>query len=307
MGYIEKVMGDNERLIYRTHQHLLLFLRDTILEILAFLLFLALGVAFFIGVDSGAGLVIWVIALCSLIVPIFLAVRSWMRGYRGRDLLKAIWIPVLVAITILTLALLRFLPDPESVGWVAIGFCLIPFAVFVYEFLDWLNRRYIITNRRVVKVHGIIQKHVYDYALEKVNDLKLDQSFWGRLVRWGEMEILTAADLDYLEQQYADDPDGFQAAYSDRYIWAISNPVRFKRELLNAKEQLHAAVPSLARQEGVLGASAPSAPEEAKDQTVTAQQASIPDLIEELDELRKKGLLTDREFRAKKKDLLDRM
>ena len=298
MGYIEKVMGDNERLVYRTHQHLLLFFRDTILEILAFLLFLALGVGFFLDADSGARLVIWVVGLCSLVVPIFLAVRSWMRGCRGRDLVKAIWIPVLAAIAILTLALLlRFLDESTTWGWIAIGISLIPFAIFVYEFLDWLNRRFIITNRRVVKVHGIFQKHVYDYALEKVNDLKLDQSFWGRLVRWGEMEILTAADLDYLEQQYADDPDGFKNAYSDRYIWAISNPVRFKRELLNAKEQLHVTVPSLAKQEGVSIMPPPPASEEARDQAVTAQQASIPDLIER----------SDPEFRAKKKDLLDRM
>lgn len=335
MGYIEKIMGDNERLIYRTHQHLLIFFIETSSLVLAFLFFLTLGVAFFLSPDrepaSTARFVIWLIALCSLVVPLFLIAREWRRDRihrhsegelrnvadaqararkereRRRNVLKTIILSALALVVILVLALLlQFKPDLDSVGWIAIGISLIPLAMFAYEFLEWLNRRYIISNRRVVKVSGIVGKHVYDYALEKVNDLKLDQTFWGRLFRWGKIEILTAADLDALEMEYDDTAD-LRDAYSDRYIWDISNPVRFKKLLLNAKEELQMGVPAVARMEGVSAAPTPSDEEQTEAQITPTASANIPDLIEELDQLRKKGLLTDREFRAKKKELLDRM
>ncbi len=331
MGYIEKVLGDNERVVYRTHQHLLLFFIETSGLILTFLFFLALGVAFFLATEEPVTYVdvIWVISLCSLVVPLLLIVREWWRDrlhrqsgahlprvtdtavharkekQRQRRMLAIIGVSSLAAVVILVLALLlHFKPGPQTGGWIAIGICLIPLALFIYEFLQWLNRRFLVSNRRVIKVSGIIGKHVYDYALEKVNDLQLDQTFWGRLFRWGKIEILTAADLDALEIGIEDRSE-LQDAYSDRYIWDISNPVRFKRELLNAKEELQTPVPAVAKQLGVPTADTPAVTE--GDKELAAKSANIPDMIEELDELRKKGLLTDREFRAKKKDLLDRM
>jgi hypothetical protein len=81
----------------------------------------------------------------------------------------------------------------------------------------------------------------------------------------------------------------------------------FKHLLLNAKEQLHVAVPAMARQEGVAVEPTPAFADQVEDQAAATPSADIPALIEELDELRNKGLLTDREFRSKKKDLLDRL
>jgi hypothetical protein len=85
----------------------------------------------------------------------------------------------------------------------------------------------------------------------------------------------------------------------------ISNPVRFKRAMLNAKEQLHGtglddeldeAVPQIQ----------PSPTSIAADAQAPSPAADIPDLITELDELRQKGILSEEEFQAKKQDLLGR-
>jgi uncharacterized membrane protein YdbT with pleckstrin-like domain len=143
-------------------------------------------------------------------------------------------------------------------------------------FADWLNERYIITNRRVMEVRGIINKHVRDSALEKVNDVELDQSVIGRLLGYGTVQIITGSDIGV------------------NMFRRISNPVRFKREMLNAKEHLHMDERP-APVEVPLEAGPPS------------ERANITDLLVELAELRQRGILSEEEFQRKKQELLDRI
>jgi len=97
---------------------------------------------------------------------------------------------------------------------------LIPLATMIRDVLDWSNRRYIVTNRRVIQISGVFSKDVIDSSLEKVNDVKLDQSFLGRLFNYGDIEILTASEL------------------GANLFKRIGEPIRFKTAMINAKEQL---------------------------------------------------------------------
>ena len=112
-------------------------------------------------------------------------------------------------------------PQLKYVGWIAVVIAAVPAFELVRIFLDWLNERYIITNRRVIEVRGTINKHVRDSALEKVNDVDMKQSVVGRLLGYGTVQIITGSDIGV------------------NMFRRISNPVRFKREMLNAKEELH--------------------------------------------------------------------
>jgi uncharacterized membrane protein YdbT with pleckstrin-like domain len=144
---------------------------------------------------------------------------------------------------------------------------LIPLVIMLRDILVWSNQQYIVTNRRVIQVSGIFSKNVVDSSLEKVNDVKMTQSFFGRLFDYGNVEILTASET------------------GDNLFKRIGDPVKFKTAMLNAKEKL-----------GYEGTGS------------HAQRAdSIPEQIAELDELRKQGILTDEEFKAKKKELLAKM
>jgi uncharacterized membrane protein YdbT with pleckstrin-like domain len=146
-------------------------------------------------------------------------------------------------------------------------------------FADWLNERYIITNRRVMEVRGIINKHIRDSALEKVNDVELDQSIVGRILGYGTVQIITGSDIGV------------------NMFRRISNPVRFKREMLNAKENLHIEQPRPAMAEVPLEADASPSPE----------RANITDLLVELAELRQRGIISEEEFQQKKQELLSRL
>ena len=96
---------------------------------------------------------------------------------------------------------------------------------------------------------------------------KVTQTFFGRLFDYGDVEILTASEMRV------------------NLFKQIGDPVKFKTAMLNAKEKL------------------------GYERTGShAQRAeSIPAQIAELDELRKQGIVTDKEIKAKKKELLAKM
>jgi len=144
---------------------------------------------------------------------------------------------------------------------------LVPIAGMIRDILIWSNRQYIVTNRRVVQVTGVLSKEVLDTSLEKVTDVKMTQSFFGRLFNYGDIEILTASELGV------------------NLFKSISDPVGFKTAMLNAKEGM-----------GFGETGVHSQPAE-----------DIPAMIAKLDQLRRQGTISDEEFQKKKSELLAKM
>jgi hypothetical protein len=283
VGYLDNIMGDNEQIVYSTHQHLIVLLGRVIGTLFAFVVFLGIGMVVLLSPAGESGdrlrFTIGVIALGSFVMPAYLIVSAWLRGLRGREFAWGIWQAALAGILILSISLILMLfPDFRPLGWIALVIALAPLVEMVRILLDWINERYIITNRRVMQVRGTINKQTSDSALEKVNDVILTQSIVGRVLRYGTVQIITGSDVGV------------------NMFRRISNPVRFKRAMLNAKEEMH-AVPAGASTEAQAIAGIGDADDE----------ADIPDLILELDELRQRGVLSEEEFQAKKVELLERL
>jgi uncharacterized membrane protein YdbT with pleckstrin-like domain len=102
----------------------------------------------------------------------------------------------------------------------AVVIILLPLITMTRDTLDFTNRMYIVTNRRVIQIAGILNKSVIDSSLEKVNDVKLVQSVAGRMFGYGDVEILTASELGI------------------NLFRRIADPVKFKTAMLNAKARL---------------------------------------------------------------------
>ncbi len=136
------------------------------------------------------------------------------------------------------LVLVSMLMAPTA-GVAAIGYPLIilPLISLVRDYLIWLNHQYVVTSRRVIQLFGVFNKNVTDSSLEKVNDVKMTQSFWGRLFGFGDIQILTASEMGI-----------------NRFT-TIGDPVGFKTAMLNAKAKLESgegAPPPAAQQAAVL-------------------------------------------------------
>jgi hypothetical protein len=131
------------------------------------------------------------------------------------------WVLVgIVLLVVLVLVTVWLLP---GVHWLRWGYLLllIPAARIAWGFFAWRLNVYAITNRRVFEVGGVINKKVEDSSLEKLTDVVLTQSLLGRLLDYGNIEVLTAAS---------------SAAVND--LKQIKDPLEFKTAMVNAKEQL---------------------------------------------------------------------
>ena len=177
----------------------------------------------------------------------------------------ALEIVLIVALIVAIFILLPLVALPVM----PLGFFLIlvPLIGMARDVLVWYNRQYIVTNRRVIQTAGVFSKDVVDSSLEKVNDVKMSQSFWGRLFDYGDIEILTASEV------------------GANVFRSIGEPVKFKTAMLNAKERL------------------------GFDEMGSGVRAmdDIPTQIAGLDDLRKRGIISEQEFQQKKTELLAKM
>jgi membrane protein YdbS with pleckstrin-like domain len=197
--------------------------------------------------------------------------QHWLVIVPKLVLWSAVALLVILVTTVLTVA-----TPLDGVALVLLLALVVPLWRMMVDMLNWWNEQYVITNRRVIQLEGIINKHSIDSSLEKVNDVVLEQSAMGRILNYGDVQILTASEIGV------------------NLFRHIACPVRFKTEMLNQKEGLGDLGAFEGRARRVLAEEAPS-------------KGDIPELIAELDELRKRGIITDEEFQDKKKALLEKL
>lgn len=188
-------------------------------------------------------------------------------------LLTEILSELVLTIALLVLITLILVFFPLAGPLVALGYLLLllPLVSLSRDALDWYNRKYVVTDRRVIFLEGMFNKDVTDSSLEKVNDVKLEQSVWGRLLDFGDVEILTASEIGV-----------------NRFK-TIAGPIQFKTAMLNAKHSLESGQGRAARP------------------ALTNSPGDVPALIAQLDGLRQSGVLTEEEFQQKKKQLLAKL
>jgi uncharacterized membrane protein YdbT with pleckstrin-like domain len=211
---------------------------------------------------------------------IILATRHHWFVLARSIILEAFLILIIFILTIVGSIAILNQYGSGSAWWIAtlLGFflLLIPITTGTRDILNWSNHQFIITNLRVMQISGVFNKSVIDSSLDKVNDIKMDQSAIGRMFGYGDIEILTASEIGV------------------NLFKHIDNPVKFKNALINAKASLEHAVDLVP--EPKLAESTPG--EDTKD---------IPEMISKLAELRTQGILTEVEFQQKKAELLSKI
>ena len=166
---------------------------------------------------------------------------------------------------LITLVWRIWLPQSQVVP-LAYLLLLLPLLGLLWNGIIWTSQQYIVTDWRVIQISGVFSKEVTDSSLEKVNDVKLDQSFLGRLLDYGDLEILTASELGVNRFSH------------------VGQPIRLKTAMLNAKDKL----------------------EHGQAESGPRSEVDVAGPIEQLDDLRGQGLLTEEEFQQQKAQVLAR-
>lgn len=83
-----------------------------------------------------------------------------------------------------------FLPISVSAIIILIT-ALYPFIVYFI----WVHNIWAVTNLRVIDEGGFFTRYAKESPLDKINNIEYEQSFWGRILGYGNVDIQTAAEM----------------------------------------------------------------------------------------------------------------
>jgi uncharacterized membrane protein YdbT with pleckstrin-like domain len=175
--------------------------------------------------------------------------------------------------------------------------------VFAWTGLRYVGREYVLTNRRVIQVEGVLNRSATDISLEMINDAVLSQSVLGRMFDYGDVTVLTASESGIMRMRMIRSPIDFKKAMLDakhehevdqeRAGWPTSPPIREG-----------ATLPAWT---GSLAPVAASAPTPAVPPVVRAHPDEVARKLAGLADLRDRGAISPEEYDAKKVQLLARL
>jgi hypothetical protein len=163
----------------------------------------------------------------------------------------------------------------------------------------WTTQEYLVTNRRLLNVSGIINKRSADSSLEKINDAILEVNVVGRMLGYGDLKILTAA-----------------ASGIDQYKM-LNQATEFKKMMLTAKHELQTGERGDGDDYRPAATPAPSTVTPTIEAAIDVSggldplKADTPEevsaVLAQLTRLRDQGAISSGEYEIKKKELLDRL
>lgn len=184
-------------------------------------------------------------------------------------------VPLVVAFFLIVAT---FSGDTQKVFLWIWGALTIVWAVWLLiKYLDWTFTYFVVTSERIIFRTGVISKRGVEIPLARVNNINFNQSVWERVIGAGDLAIESAG------------KDG-QSTFED-----VRHPDGVQQEIYKVMEEHERKRASWA------------APTIVQQQPPDTAGPSIPEQIDQLARLRDSGVLSDEEFTAKKRDLLDRM
>ncbi|MGB0932036.1 MAG: PH domain-containing protein [Chitinophagales bacterium] len=90
--------------------------------------------------------------------------------------------------------------------WVSLSGFAIAFLYATYRWYDWSVNLWAVTNYRVIEEAGVFSILAKESPLDKINNISYQQSFFGRMWGYGDVEIQTAAGEGMTIHRFIDDP-----------------------------------------------------------------------------------------------------
>ncbi|HYK95869.1 MAG TPA: PH domain-containing protein [Candidatus Dormibacteraeota bacterium] len=208
----------------------------------------------------------------------------------------------------------------QAFGWIGLALLVISLLWLLKIYVEWYAEDYVITNRRVMKVEGVLKKRSADSSLEKINDAVLEQSVLGRMLGYGNLEILTAAEESVARYRMLAQVQLFKRTMLDEKHKLEQEAFQIPAPPLRASVPMPPPAPAAAPEptrapvaEPAPGAVADAgvAPDVASAPAAPAKTSMTSDEITKtlasMADLRDRGAISPEEYEAKKTELLGRL
>jgi membrane protein YdbS with pleckstrin-like domain len=158
---------------------------------------------------------------------------------------------------------------PGWVSWLLLAALGLTALWLVSRYLRWVTTRLVVTTSRIIERRGIVARRGREIPLSALTDIGYRQTIFDRIIGAGDVVIESAGRES-------------QESFPD-----LPNPARIHNVIFTQMQLLRSGP-----------ATWPGA---------AAGAPSIPSQIDHLDQLRRRGVITDQEFEAKKVELLNRL
>lgn len=207
---------------------------------------------------------------------ILLGLFLWYWNPSGDGILGFLWALIAIARWVLLIG---------GIAWIA------------YNIVVWRTAEFAVTNLRVLRYEGLIQRRSSETLLTSVSDVKLNVGIVGKSLGYGDLQIFT---------QSGD-------AGSDSFN-SITKPAEFRNAMMTVKLQERtpswpapAPAPAPVAPAPAPVAPAPVAPAPVPLAPAAATAEDMAASLVRLAELRDRGVISPEEFEAKKTEILARM
>ncbi|OGH29542.1 MAG: hypothetical protein A3F30_02465 [Candidatus Levybacteria bacterium RIFCSPHIGHO2_12_FULL_37_12] len=151
-----------------------------------------------------------------------------------------------------------------------IGFIILPLTLFYFLFYVKRANQYAFTNKRVLVMRGWLTTHLTSIDYEKITDIHIKQGFIEKILyKTGSMHLETAGNASQLVLKHLEDPYGLKKEL---------DTIKSKRTEHNTNNK--------------------------SDTLTNPQQTPNYKELHELADLKDKGIISQKEFDTKKKQLL---
>ena len=199
---------------------------------------------------------------------ILLGLFLWYWNPSGDGILGFLWAAIAIARWVLLIG---------GIAWIA------------YNIVVWRTAEFAVTNLRVLRYEGLVQRRSSETLLTSVSDVKLNVGIVGKSLGYGDLQIFT---------QSGD-------AGADSFT-SITKPAEFRNAMMTVKLQDQVASRPAPAPAPAPVAPAPVAPAPAPAPAAATAEDQAASLVR-LAELRDQGVISPEEFEAKKTEILSRM
>jgi len=176
---------------------------------------------------------------------------------------------------LLTVLLLVWRTDSTTIWIIILVAALYP----LFEYINWRHNLWSVTNLRIIDETGFFTRYSKESPLDKINNVEYDQSVWGRIFGFGNVDIQTAAEMG-----------------ETKYL-LIHHPKLLKDTITHAQEEYKKM--QISNQATQLAEAIARTNPLAKP-----SQQMIADELDKLFSLLQKGAITQEEYLAQKQKLM---
>lgn len=209
-----------------------------------------------------------------------------------------------VAVVVLAITVVATFPDaPVAVLYLLLALVTCSALWLAARLVRWFATSLVVTTSRIVQRSGVFSRSGLELRLERVNQLSYHQSIPGRILRAGELHVEMGGETGVVVFDHVPRPAAVQSVVTEQIDAFHHHPgaAPTRPRVAAARDD---AGPGEAQPAGTWD-TPPSGIAQVSRQG--HGEDTVAQRLVQLDELRRRGIVTDAEFASKKAELLDRL